>query len=149
MRYKPKVPLNNPPAELAEIEDAFRNALEASAEREQVLKTAVIGPHRDEVKFAIGEFPARTHGSQGQWRTAAVSLKLAVYEMIRKKRQSPPVLLLDEIFAELDKKRSRHLMELFSGVDQLFLTTASEPPVAIENTVRRFRIVDGTLEGID
>lgn len=149
IKYKPKVACENPAAELQEIEETFRDALEANAERERILKTAMVGPHRDEIKFTIGEFPARTHGSQGQWRTAAVSLKLAVYEMLKKKRRSEPILLLDEIFAELDAGRAQHLMELFSGVNQLFLTTASEPPVTIKNHVRRFRIAGGNIEGIE
>ncbi|MCP4677048.1 MAG: DNA replication and repair protein RecF, partial [Deltaproteobacteria bacterium] len=149
IKYKPKVSCENPEADIHDIEEAFRIALETNAERERVLKTAMVGPHRDEVKFTIGEFPARTHGSQGQWRTAAVSLKLAVYEMLKNKRSSQPILLLDEIFAELDKSRAQHLMELFSGVNQLFLTTAGEPPVTIENHVRRFRIANGNIEGID
>lgn len=147
--YRPKVLWKNDSGDIDAIEEAFRDALEVNAERERILRTAVVGPHRDDIKFTIGEFPARSHGSQGQWRTAAVSLKLAVYEMLKKKRRTEPILLLDEIFAELDKSRAQHLMELFSGVNQLFLTTATEPPVSIENHVRRFRIVDGAIEGID
>jgi len=149
IRYRPKVSCDNAESELEEIEESFRDALEANADRERILRTAVVGPHRDEIKFTIGEFPARTHGSQGQWRTAAVSLKLAVYEMLKNKRSSQPILLLDEIFAELDMNRAQHLMELFAGVNQLFLTTASEPPVTIENHVRRFRITNGNIESMD
>ncbi len=149
IRYRPKVSCDDVDDDQAKMEEAFQEALAANAERERVLRTAVVGPHRDEVKFTIGEFPARTHGSQGQWRTAAVSLKLAVYELLRKKRSSEPILLLDEIFAELDINRAQQLMGLFVGVNQLFLTTANEPPVTIENDVRRFRIASGGIEGID
>lgn len=149
IKYKPKVSWEGSESSLEVIEEAFRDALEANVDRERVLKTSMVGPHRDEVKFTIGDFPARSHGSQGQWRTGAVSLKLAVYEMLQQKRRTQPILLLDEIFAELDPGRAQHLMELFSEVNQLFLTTASEPPVTITNHVRRFRIAHGTIEGID
>jgi DNA replication and repair protein RecF len=134
--------------DLATIEGGIAAALAKGAARERATGLAVVGPHRDELAITIGAYAARTHGSQGQWRTAAVSLKLAVYEMLREKRRLAPVLLLDEIFAELDLNRAHRLIEAFSGYNQLFLTTAVEPPEPLRENGRRYRIAKGALEEI-
>jgi len=147
--YVPKVSGAMEANGVEETAGAFQRDLEMQRRKEEIVKTALVGPHRDDISFTVGGLPARTHGSQGQWRTAAVALKLAVYKLLKTRRESPPVLLLDEIFAELDARRSRQLMDLFGGADQLFLTTASEPPVAINGLTRRFRIADGCVEDID
>ncbi len=149
MEYKPKIAVESDTCEESEIKEAFELALEENKFKEQVLKTSVVGPHRDDVLFEVGGLAARSHGSQGQWRTAAVSLKLAVYELLKEKRSTAPILLLDEIFAELDTGRTERLMELFSQSDQIFLTTAIDPPQSLIDTARKFRIVGGAIEGID
>lgn len=146
IRYETCVPSDM--ADLTIIEGGLAAALAKGAVRERATCQAVIGPHRDELAISIGDYPARTHGSQGQWRTAAVSLKLAVYEMLREKRKLAPVLLLDEIFAELDIDRAHRLIDAFSGYNQLFLTTAVEPPEPLRKNGRRYRISRGTLEEI-
>ncbi|MGH8016562.1 MAG: DNA replication/repair protein RecF, partial [Candidatus Zixiibacteriota bacterium] len=61
------------------VETEFEKRLDANKEKEKILKTAIIGPHRDEVEFSINDLPARTHGSQGESRSIAIALKLAVY----------------------------------------------------------------------
>jgi DNA replication and repair protein RecF len=113
-----------------------------------MLQTSLVGPHRDDVYFEINTFPARSHGSQGQWRTAAVSIKLAMYELLRESKSAPPLLLLDEIFAELDSRRSQRLIELFGDFSQVFLTTAMEPPGSLKEQGRSFRIHEGKIEDI-
>jgi DNA replication and repair protein RecF len=145
VEYEPRVPFN-----VSENDDrlamvAFEAALAKNAAREQAAQLCLVGPHRDEINFAICDLPARTHGSQGQWRAAAVALKLAVYEMLKAKRGEPPLLLLDEIFAELDPGRTNRLVESFGDVSQLFLTTASEPPDMLMAEARRFRVSGGTM----
>ncbi len=120
-------------------------ALARHAERERVLKSSLVGPHRDDIYFQIDGLPARTHGSQGEWRTAALSLKLAVYHLLKEKREIKPVLLLDEIFAELDPDRAKGLIEAFADFHQLFLTTALEPPDFLRNNSRAFRIGNGEV----
>lgn len=148
LRYDPSVGLNGD-SSLETIQESFARALRQGCARERAAQVTLIGPHRDELAIAIGGYPARTHGSQGQWRTAAVSLKLAVYELLREKRKVAPVLLLDEIFAELDIKRAHGLIDAFSGYRQLFLTTASEPPEPLRANGRRYRIRAGTVEEVN
>jgi DNA replication and repair protein RecF len=146
LAYEPSIPIESGLTELADFEATFEQRLQLYAPRELGAETALIGPHRDEIGILINNEPARTHGSQGQWRTAAVSLKLAVYELLKERRGAPPALLLDEIFAELDPKRCVGLIESFQGFSQLFLTTASEPPEPLRTSGRRFRIAAGTLQ---
>ena len=143
--YEPKVPFDVGVAQPDAVTAVFQAELVRQADRERAAQVSLVGPHRDEVAFEICGFPARSHGSQGQWRAAAVALKLGVYELMKEKRGQPPVLLLDEIFAELDSERSNRLVESFADADQLFLTTAVEPPEALFETARRFRIVAGKV----
>ena len=146
--YDSRVPLADSITEREDIETAFRSALDEYHTREAAIQTSLVGPHRDDVNFTICGMPARTHGSQGQWRTAAVALKLAVFGILRDRRRTPPILLLDEIFAELDPDRSRQLVGLFADMGQVFLTTAVEPPESLLNAARRFRIAGGGIEEV-
>ncbi len=143
--YNPSVHLDSGAVDLEIIEKNFREKLERYKDRERILETTLVGPHRDEVDFEIGGFPARTHGSQGELRTAAISLKLAVFEYLKIVRKGTPILLLDEIFAELDDNRKERLIDSFGKFGQLFLTTASQVPAILAETGRHFRIGNGTI----
>ncbi len=144
--YKPSVPVENGSWDLNFIEEAFSAKLMRYREREVILQSAVVGPHRDELEFFIRGYPARTHGSQGELRSAAISLKLAVFEYLMQKRKTMPVLLLDEIFAELDHGRKNMLVELFDRFGQIFLTTASEIPESLGRKAKKFEIVNGAVK---
>jgi len=90
-----------------------------------------VGPHRDEIDLAIGELPARTQGSQGEQRTLALALRLAVHRVIAEETDSVPVLLLDDVFSELDPDRSAALLaNLPTG--QVLLTSAGGLPEGAE-----------------
>ena len=110
------------------------------------MKTSIVGPHRDEIEFDINSFPARTHGSQGEWRSAAIALKLSVYQLLKEKRGFSPILLLDEIFAELDESRSAAVIDSFNDLGQLFLTTALEPPARLAEKALYLNIDSGQVE---
>ena len=87
------------------------------------------GPHRDDVDLFIGGLPARTHASQGEQRTLALSLRLAAHRMVAEKAGSSPVLVLDDVLSELDPRRSAALL-LHLPPGQVVLTTASALPEA-------------------
>ncbi len=119
----------------AEGSDGRREALAgrlaaalAEARREDVRRgVSSVGPHRDDVLLAIGSAPARTQASQGEQRTLALALRLAVHHVVTAATDSPPVLLLDDVFSELDPGRSAALLaNLPDG--QTLLTTASTLP---------------------
>ena len=131
------------------IKEQFEAKLKQVKEREMILKSSVVGPHRDEIEFMINSFPARTHGSQGEWRSAAIALKLSVYQLLKEKRGFAPILLLDEIFAELDENRSAAVIDSFNDLGQLFLTTALEPPVRLAEQAQNFKINSGQIEAVE
>jgi DNA replication and repair protein RecF len=98
---------------------------------------STVGPHRDELVLAIGGMPARTHASQGEQRSLALALRLAIHALVTKVTGTAPVLLLDDVFSELDPDRSEALLDhLPSG--QTILTSASGlPPGASPDLVLR------------
>jgi DNA replication and repair protein RecF len=89
-----------------------------------------VGPHRDELDISVGPGPARTHASQGEQRCVALALRLATHELRRRAAPEPPVLLLDDVFSELDARRSACLVEQLPP-GQVLLTTAVDPPPSV------------------
>lgn len=143
LNYRPSVKLNDEKLTPADIEQKFKEKLDRYRERERVLQIALVGPHRDDVEFTIGGFPARSHGSQGELRTASISLKLAVFEYLREVRKTTPILLLDEVFAELDSERKEMLIEQLNRFGQIFLTTASQVPESLAAKASKFKLENG------
>jgi len=128
LRYLPSVEH----AGLADVEAiaaAFQVGLEAQRKRELSSGVTLVGPHRDEIRFLIDEVDGGVYGSRGQQRTAALALKLAEVELMRRETGEQPVLLLDDILSELDGRRRRFLLNrLNDGLDQA-LVTATDPHV--------------------
>jgi len=103
-----------------------------------------LGPHRDELALTIGDLPARTHASQGEQRSLALGLRLASHALVTGETATAPVLLLDDVFSELDPHRSRALVaHLPRG--QAILTSAGEPPLGLQPALR-IRVRAGTVE---
>ncbi len=104
-----------------------------------------VGPHRDDLDLVVGDLPARTHASQGEQRTLALALRLAGHRLIAGEIGTAPVLLLDDVFSELDRARSEALLHNLPA-GQAVLTTAGDLPPAAEGAVAaRFQVVDGKL----
>ena len=95
-------------------------------ERDVILGSTQHGPHKDDLAFIINGRDARIYGSQGQKRTAAISAKLAEVEMIREERGEYPVLLLDDVFSELDANRQNELVTRIAGVQTLLTCTGMD-----------------------
>lgn len=102
-------------------EEDFEKNLNDLREREIKQKISLIGPHRDDICFLVNGIDIRKFGSQGQQRTAALSLKLSEIALIKKIRNDTPVLLLDDVMSELDNSRQLQLLNYVSSV-QTFLT---------------------------
>lgn len=104
------------------------------------------GPHRDDLKMTINGFDARVYGSQGQQRTAALSLKLSEIEIIYEETGEYPVLVLDDVMSELDKHRQNLLIRTFECV-QTFITATDLGAIQNEHLIRGkiFTVVDGTV----
>ena len=102
-----------------------------------------IGPHRDDIDLYIKGLPARTHASQGEQRTLALSLRLAVHRCIAEEFRSSPVLILDDVLSELDPQRSAALLRYFP-VGQVLITTAGLLP-DVAHIERVIRIAGGEI----
>jgi DNA replication and repair protein RecF len=105
--------------------------------------TTTVGPHRDDLIVSLGGRDARSYASQGQQRTAVVSLKLAESSVICARTGEPAVLLLDDVLSELDSERRRALLAHVSGVGQVIVTSAEGGPFPVEVMERAFvRCID-------
>jgi DNA replication and repair protein RecF len=108
--------------------------------------TTTIGPHRDEIVLVVGGLPARAQASQGEQRTLALALRLAIHRVVTEVTASSPVLLLDDVFSELDPERGSALLaNLPAG--QVVVTTASRLPT--EATPDRIVELVGTVRAED
>jgi DNA replication and repair protein RecF len=102
---------------------AFLAQLQAKATAEYHQAASLVGPHRDEVHLTINHTPARQYGSQGQQRTLVLALKLAELQLIEDVIGEPPLLLLDDVLAELDLSRQNQLLETIQDRFQTLITT--------------------------
>lgn len=115
--YEPDVE----PESSGDLVKTLRLALADSTEKDAFRGSTSVGPHRDDVKLSVNRSDVRVYGSQGQQRTTVLSLKLAQLEILRAEKGDAPVLLLDDVFSELDRNRQRML--LIAAQDcQTFLT---------------------------
>ena len=121
IHYQPNVPITEDDPTV--IQQAFLEKIQTRAVAEYHQRTSLVGPHRDDVDFAINQTPARQYGSQGQQRTLVLSLKLAELELIAAVIGEPPLLLLDDVLAELDLKRQNQLLETIQDRFQTLITT--------------------------
>lgn len=121
-------------------EGDLHDALAGSRSDDLRRQATGIGPHRDDLDLAVAGRPARTHASQGEQRCLALALRLASHHLAAVDRPEPPVLLLDDVFSELDAARGRALVERLPP-GQVLLTTASDPPDAV--SADRVVAVDG------
>ncbi len=104
---------------------------------------STVGPHRDELELRIGGLPARTHASQGEQRSLAWAMRLASHEVVAEAVESPPILLLDDVFSELDPERSGALLAHLPAGQAVLTSAAGLPPGAAPQQV--LHIHDGVI----
>ena len=109
--------------DLSEIQKGFQSGLERRHRQDILRGSTGIGPHRDEMRLLANQVDLGNYGSRGQSRTALLSLKFAEVELMHARTGEWPVLLLDEVMAELDPLRRQALMQLLDKVEQAFVTT--------------------------
>jgi DNA replication and repair protein RecF len=120
-------------------------ALAASRADDLRRGVSTVGPHRDDVDLSIGGLPARTHASQGEQRSLALALRLASHHVITEVTGSAPVLLLDDVFSELDPDRSDALLANLPAGQTLLTSASGLPPKASPDLVLEVR--DGRIVG--
>lgn len=127
--------------------DDFARLMKNSQEKDIRLKQTSVGPHRDDFCFMVGDIDIRRFGSQGQQRTAALSLKLSEIELVKKIAKDTPVLLLDDVLSELDSSRQNYLLSSIGDVQTIITCTGLDEFVNNRFEIDKvFKIVEGTVK---
>jgi len=133
---------------LVEIESRFRQALYQTRRKEIAAGMTLVGPHRDSLQFQVNEADMSRYGSRGQQQTVILSLKLAEARYIQTSVGDSPILLLDDVFSELDHHRRQHLLESIVSFQQVLISAVDldcfEPSFLAQTT--QFRVRQGTIE---
>jgi DNA replication and repair protein RecF len=125
-------------------EEALRAALAEVRDSELDRGVCLVGPHRDELELAVRGLPARGYASHGESWSLALALRLASFDLLRDGREDP-VLILDDVFAELDAGRRDRLAALVAGAEQVLVTAAVPADVPSLLTGARFTLSGGEL----
>lgn len=128
------------------VEEEYLSVLEKSFEKELKLKATACGPHKDDVGFLVNDIDVRKYGSQGQQRTAALSLKMAEIELVKTVIKDMPVLFLDDVLSELDSNRQYYLLNNIKDVQTVITCTGLEEFVNNRFHIDRiYKVVYGTV----
>ncbi|MDJ0954131.1 MAG: DNA replication/repair protein RecF [Acidimicrobiia bacterium] len=122
---------------------ALLQALEARRNRDMEMRSTSAGPHRDDPGFVLDGRDVRVQASQGEQRSVALSLRIAAYQLLEQRHGRPPILLLDDVFSELDPGRADGVTELLPH-GQVFVTSARDDEVP--QMGRRWRVGEGVVE---
>ena len=133
-----------PAADRAQLAQGLREALARSRPDELERGVCLVGPHRDDLELSIGGLPARGYASHGESWSMALALRLSGFELLRADGDDP-VLLLDDVFAELDTGRRDRLASLVAGAEQVLVTAAvpEDVPAALQGA--RFSVAAGAV----
>ena len=126
--------------------EEFKDVLLTNRDKDILLKTTSIGPHRDDMVFMLNENDAKKFGSQGQQRTSALTLKLSELELVKQNKKKNPVLLLDDVLSELDRNRQTKLLENISGVQTVITCTGLDE--FVKNRIKYdkvYKVTAGTV----
>ncbi|WP_410810612.1 DNA replication/repair protein RecF [Micromonospora sp. 067-2] len=145
--YRPSIELAEPTTDRAALADALTAALVASRTAEIERGTTLVGPHRDELALTLGPLPAKGYASHGESWSFALALRLAGYDLLRADGIEP-VLVLDDVFAELDTGRRERLAELVGGASQLLVTCAVDDDVPAALRGIRYQVGEGTVRRV-
>lgn len=120
--------------------------IRSSRQQDMRQKTTLVGPHRDDIGFFMGNMDIRKFGSQGQQRTAALSLKLAEIELVKKLVKDYPILLLDDVLSELDGSRQNQLLTAIEHIQTMITCTGLEDFVSNRFKIDRlYHVAEGTV----
>jgi DNA replication and repair protein RecF len=139
--YDPDIAIDVPTQDA--IAAAFERRLADRRVAEVARRTALVGPHRDDVAFRLGGISLGTFGSQGQQRTAVLALKVAEYGVLAARAGEAPLLLLDDVLSELDPERQRAFLNGIGVFEQAFVTTTHDVDVPV---AAAYRITNATVE---
>ncbi len=137
VRYRPRVPPEP---------EAILTALRESYDKDRARGFTAEGPHADDLSLRVRSVAAKHHASQGQHRAIVLALKVAELDVLASRVGRVPILLLDDVSSELDRRRNRRLFELLGSLGgQVFLTTTHPEFILLEHNRVDFRVEDGVL----
>jgi DNA replication and repair protein RecF len=117
--------------------EGLESALAATRDQDLRRGVSLVGPHRDDVSLAVGGLPARTQASQGEQRSLALAMRLAAHEVVTEAADTAPVLLLDDVFSELDPDRCDALLASLPAGQTVLTSASGLPPRAAPDQVLR------------
>jgi DNA replication and repair protein RecF len=132
-----------------ELTERYIRAFAASRRKELDRGISLVGPHRDELELTLGQAPAKGYASHGETWSMCLSLRLASYYVMLDDARtggSAPILILDDVFAELDVQRRRKLAAIVSGAEQVLVTAAVEDDIPAELAGRRVKVIPGGID---
>ena len=126
--------------------DNLEEKLRLNQDKDIYLKQTTVGPHRDDISFIVNDIDIRKFGSQGQQRTAALSLKLSEIELVKKSIKDTPVLLLDDVLSELDSNRQNYLLNSIGDIQTIITCTGLDEFVNNRFEINKvFKVKEGTV----
>ena len=126
--------------------EEFSAVLVKNRESDEKQKTTLSGPHRDDMSFFINQIDIRKFGSQGQQRSAALSLKLSEIELVRELIHDYPILLLDDVLSELDRGRQNHLLNSINHIQTMITCTGLDDFIGHRFPLNRiFKVTGGEV----
>lgn len=129
-------------------DESLESVLKRNRERDLRLKSTSAGPHRDDLCFYVGDIDIRKFGSQGQQRTAALSLKLSEIELVKQIIRDTPILLLDDVLSELDKNRQNYLLDSIHDIQTVITCTGLDEFVNHRFSINKiFHVKNGIVTG--
>ena len=127
-------------------EDQMEDILKKNRAQDMKQKTTLSGPHRDDISFIVNGIDIRRFGSQGQQRTAALSLKLSELQLVKQLSHDDPILLLDDVLSELDSSRQNHLLSAIKHIQTMITCTGLDDFVNNRFQIDKvFKVIDGTV----
>lgn len=128
--------------------EEYENKLKENMSRDMKLKMTTVGPHKDDFSFVSNGIDLRTFGSQGQQRTAALSLKLSEIELVKGLTKDNPVLLLDDVLSELDHNRQTALLDSIGNIQTIITCTGLDEFINDRFEINKiFKVTNGTVTG--
>ncbi|MFI6822993.1 DNA replication/repair protein RecF [Micromonospora sp. NPDC050187] len=145
--YRPSVELREAVPDRTTLTEALTTALAEARTAEVERGTTLVGPHRDDLALTLGPLPAKGYASHGESWSFALALRLAAYDLLRSDGIEP-VLVLDDVFAELDAGRRERLAGLVGGAAQLLVTCAVDDDVPVALRGARYQVGEGTVRRV-
>ena len=135
IKYEPNIDIDN-----------YSAAMVANQQKDISAKMTVTGPHRDDFSFLVNGIDIRKYGSQGQQRTAALSLKLSEIELVKKIKKDNPILLLDDVLSELDSNRQNYLLDCIGDIQTIITCTGLDEFVKNNFKINRaYKVINGEV----